>query len=317
MQKRMTELLGDTDAEPMQINTNTAKHVNDANVRMAVQNAAQASEQIPMPVAAPQMTAQPQPTPAPAPQPQPQPQQYQETVPVSYVQNIYAQGYQQQSFVNPAQTVMTQMQAAQVQAPQMHYLQQQQQATQSMDPRAAAIQLQQLQAEEAHRVQYEQATAAQQQALTQQQARQAQTQAQHKNLRVNDSVVKKAAEATILQSQKAPQQQPAEEPVQVIQPAYITQLETDLAGDMQQKSKMSAMQRAMMTELADDEITIEASKIEAKPDPAQTSAKKEVDNTPKEVLAAMQSVTSSNIAPNPNIAPSTPTEINANIEHDK
>ena len=71
------------------------------------------------------------------------------------------------------------------------------------------------------------------QARAQAQARQAQIQAQHKNLRVNDSVVKKAAEATVLQSQKAPQQPAQEEPVQAIQPAYITQLETDLAGDMQ------------------------------------------------------------------------------------
>lgn len=342
MQKRMSELLGDTDAEPTQINTNTAKHVNDANVRMTVQNATQASEQIPMPVAVPQMGAQPQP----APQQIPQPQQYQQTVPAGYAQNIYAQGYQQESFINPAQTVMAQMQAAQVQAPQMYYLQQQQaqqQTMQSMDPRAAAIQLQQLQAEEARRTQYDQVAAAQiaqqqaqqlaqqqaisqQQALAQQQAARAQAAAlapaaPHKNLRVNDVVVKKAAQATILQTQKGqaqqPQQQPQEEPVQVIQPAYITQLETELAGDMQQKGKMSAMQRAMMAELADDEITLEASKIDVKPDPAKLAPKREVDNTPKEVLAAMQSAASPNIATNPNIASSTPTEINADIKHDK
>jgi hypothetical protein len=86
---------------------------------------------------------------------------------------------------------------------------------------------------------------------------------------------------------------------------------------MQQKGKMSAMQRAMMAELADDEITLEASKIEVKPDPAQVAQKQEVDNTPKEVLAAMQSTASPNIASNPNIAPSTPTEINADIKHDQ
>ena len=86
---------------------------------------------------------------------------------------------------------------------------------------------------------------------------------------------------------------------------------------MQQKGKMSAMQRAMMAELADDEITLEASKIEVKPDPAQVAQKQEVDNTPKEVLAAMQSAASPNIASNPNIAPSTPTEINADIKHDQ
>ena len=57
--------------------TNGYNLVNDANVRMTVQNATQASEQIPMPAAAPQMTAQPQPQPAPV----PQPQQYQQTVP--------------------------------------------------------------------------------------------------------------------------------------------------------------------------------------------------------------------------------------------
>ena len=85
---------------------------------------------------------------------------------------------------------------------------------------------------------------------------------------------------------------------------------------MQKKGKMSEMQRAMMAELADDEITVEASKIKVQPAPTEAEkAKAEVDNTPKEVLAAMQNAASPNIAANPNIS-SAATEINADIKHD-
>ncbi|MDO4220352.1 MAG: hypothetical protein Q4D22_03960 [Candidatus Saccharibacteria bacterium] len=122
--------------------------------------------------------------------------------------------------------------------------------------------------------------------------------AQHTNMRVNPDVVQKAAEATILVSEKTP----AEEPVQVIQPAYIQELETQLATDMQTKGKDGELGSQMAAELANDQITLEASKIKVEaPKTSEEQEKDAVDATPDAVLAAMQNaMTSPNLESNPN-----------------
>lgn len=375
MAKRMTELLGDAEYEPVQINTNTAKHMR-AEATMTVPNATQASEAVPQ-VMQPQMQTQAstpfpqvaeqpgyQPTAqmqlAPTPQLQPQQMQPQQMPPqAASGQAIYSQMIQQPQFMNTSQNVMAQMQQ-----PVVQY---QQSTQQSMDPRTAAIKLQALQAEEQHKDQIseaeQEALAAQQEALllqaqanqaraladqkaenekqiqeeqaaehaaeeaakqqqaqaiqaAQQQAQAAQNgvvedddqqktlfsqlraRAQHTNMRVNPDVVQKAAEATILVSEKTP----AEEPVQVIQPAYIQELETQLATDMQAKGKDGDLGSQMAAELANDQITLEASKIKVEaPKTSEEQEKEAIDATPDAVLAAMQNaMTSPNLESNPN-----------------
>ena len=116
-------------------------------------------------------------------------------------------------------------------------------------------------------------------------------------MRVNPDVVKKAADATILVSQKTP----PDEPVQVIQPAYIQALETELATDMQEKEKSSEVGSQMAVELANDQITLEASKIKVDT-PKEKAEADAPDATPEAVLAAMQNVMASpNLESNPNI----------------
>ncbi len=383
MAKKMAELLGDEEYQPVQIDTNTAKHM-QAAATMTVPNATQASEAIPqvmqqqqaMPQMQPQQMApyqqiqQPdyQPTAqmqlAPTPQMQPQ-QMVQQPMPPQAAsgQAIYSQMVQQPQFTNTSQNVMAQMQ-------QPVALYQQIQNQQSMDPRAAAIKMQALQAEEERKMQVgqseisqaeQEALAAQQEALQlQAQAQQARelanqkaeqehkieeqqkaehdaemaakqaeeqkraealaamqqpvtveedddqpktlfsqlrSRAQHTNMRVNPDVVKKAADATILVSQKTP----PDEPVQAIQPAYIQALETELATDMQEKEKSSEVGSQMAAELANDQITLEASKIKVDT-PKEEAESDAPDATPEAVLAAMQNVMASpNLESNPNI----------------
>lgn len=379
MAKKMAELLGDEEYQPMQIDTNTAKHM-QASATMTVPNATQASEAIPQ-VAQQQVAPQQPQQMAPyqqimrqpeyqptaqmqlAPTPQVQPQQMvQQPMPPQAAsgQAIYSQMMQTPQFANTSQNVMAQMQQ-----PVVQY--QQASTQQSMDPRTAAIKMQALQAEEERRMQVgqaeinqaeQEALAAQQEALQlQAQAQQARaladqkaqqeqniqeqlkaehdaevaakqaeeqqraqalaaqqqpattddqpktlfsqlrSRAQHNNMRVNPDVVKKAADATILVSQKTP----ADEPVQVIQPAYIQALETQLATDMQEKEKSSKVGSQMAAELANDKITLEASKIKVEA-PKQAEEAELADATPDAVLAAMQNVmTSSNLESNPNI----------------
>ena len=85
------------------------------------------------------------------------------------------------------------------------------------------------------------------------------------------------------------------QPVQPIQPAYIGELEEQLATDMQEKNKISGMSARMSAELADDKLTLEAKKIKVTPDAQK--ATREVDYTPKEVLESINSVNTV-VAPN-------------------
>ena len=152
------------------------------------------------------------------------------------------------------------------------------QEARSMDPRIAAIQQQQLmqmeqkkqqeeqQAREAAAAEAAQKQAAQQQAAQQQQA-QPQVQSQsgrlnpnRKSIRVNPEVVKKAALASILK-RATPEPEPEPEPVEAIRPAYVEELEEQLAGDM--KEGNNELDTLMAAELADDEITANAKQVAA------------------------------------------------------
>ena len=251
MQRRMAELLGNTDnLTPTQINTKTAKQIGRNPVNMDVQNAVQASEQVPPPNAP--MATMPQ-----VPQQAP-----------TYIQN------QPVMMASPSTPSVSQAQLqAQAQARAQAQAQAQAQA------RAQA----QLQA---------QAQARQQQtAKSQDQPR--------NNTRVNQNLIQKVVDAI---GPRAQQQGPSStpnapmpQPVQPIQPAYIGELEEQLATDMQEKNKISGMSARMSAELADDKLTLEAKKIKVTPDAQK--ATREVDYTPKEVLESINSVNTV-VAPN-------------------
>ena len=192
------------------------------------------------------------------------------------------------------------------------------QEARSMDPRIAAIQQQQLMQMEQQKQQEEQKAraAAQQQAAQQQAAQQqaAQLQAQQqahpqvqsqsgrlnpnrKSIRVNPDVVKKAALASILK-RATPEPEPEPEPVEAIRPAYVEELEEQLAGDM--KESDSELDTLMAAELADDEITANAKQVAAE---KQAEAKKQAAAgpvVPDEVMKAIGSAAPVNEA-NPNI----------------
>ena len=251
MQRRMAELLGNTDnLTPTQINTKTAKQIGRNPVNMDVQNAVQASEQVPPPNAP--MATMPQ-----VPQQAP-----------TYIQN------QPVMMASPSTPSVSQAQLqAQAQARAQAQAQAQAQA------RAQA----QLQA---------QAQARQQQtAKSQDQPR--------NNTRVNQNLIQKVVDAI---GPRAQQQGPSStpnapmpQPVQPIQPAYIGELEEQLATDMQEKNKISGMSARMSAELADDKLTLEAKKIKVTPDAQK--ATREADYTPKEVLESINSVNTV-VAPN-------------------
>lgn len=187
----------------------------------------------------------------------------------------------------------------------------------SMDPRIAAIQQQQLmQAEEQKQLEEQRAqqAAAQQaaeraaaQQAAQQQAAQQQAQPQvqaqsgrlnpnRKSIRVNADVVKKAALASILK-RATPEPEPELEPVEAIRPAYVEELEEQLAGDM--KGNNSELGSLMAAELADDEITANAKQIKAANQEEERKAAASLE-MPDEILKAIESTTPVSAA-NPNI----------------
>ena len=202
------------------------------------------------------------------------------------------------------------------------------QEVRSMDPRIAAIQQQQLmQIEEKKKLEEQQALQAQQQAalqaqqqaqmeqqahveqqVAQQQAAQGQPQVQaqsgrlnpnRKSIRVNADVVKKAALASILK-RATPEPEPEAEPVEAIRPAYVEELETQLASDM--KSTNSELDTLMAAELADDEITANAKQIKAANQEEERKAAASLE-MPDEIMKAIES-TSPVSAANPNIGSS-------------
>lgn len=363
--KRMNELLGDEEFERTQVNTNTAKHLRtQKNVQVAPMTSiantatAQTAPAIPMSSVAAALTQTQMPTQQMTPQTS---QTSQQQMPSSVTpqvpsgQAIYQQMMRQQAQANnAAQNVIAQMQAPIPAA-------QQQAATQpSIDPRAAALKLQELQAQEMPQIVIPKAPVAQAPAPVPAQApASAPTAAPapspvatpiapaaaqpaapmtppvapatpvatttptmavtpttpvttptpprpHTSLRANPEIVKKAAAASILMKQKtaatAPSPFAKEPPVQAIQPAYIQNLETELAADMQTAQNDNSLSSRMAAELANDQITLEASKLKAEqPVTPAKQTQATVDNTPKAVLDAMQSaMPSPNLESNPN-----------------
>ncbi len=125
------------------------------------------------------------------------------------------------------------------------------------------------------------------------------------NLRVNDEVVKKAALASILESQKKkqpePEPEPEPEPIEAIRPAYIEELEEELAGDMKKKDE-SKMGSRMAEELADDESTINAASIKVE-EPDEPAAEEVADATPQSILDAIEKA-NPGVSANPNMSES-------------
>ena len=275
MQRRMAELLGNTDnLTPTQINTKTAKQIGRNPVNMDVQNAVQASEQVPPPNAP--MATMPQ-----VPQQAP-----------TYIQN------QPVMMASPSTPSVSQAQLqAQAQARAQAQAQAQAQA------RAQAQLQAQAQARAQAQAQAQAQARAQAQLQAQAQARQQQTAKSQdqprNNTRVNQNLIQKVVDAI---GPRAQQQGPSStpnapmpQPVQPIQPAYIGELEEQLATDMQEKNKISGMSARMSAELADDKLTLEAKKIKVTPDAQK--ATREADYTPKEVLESINSVNTV-VAPN-------------------
>jgi hypothetical protein len=203
------------------------------------------------------------------------------------------------------------MQAAQIQT-------QLPEDVQSMDPRIAAIQQQQLMLAEQQKILEQQKLEAEaelaEKAAAEQRARaQQQNQPPHvqsnsgrlnpnrKPIRVNAEVVKKAALATILKRPTPPEPEP-EKPIEAIRPAYVEELEQQLAGDMKKKeeSEMSAM---MAAELADDEITANAKQIKIETAKEDAKAAATTEAMPDEVLKAIENAAPVSAA-NPNIGSS-------------
>ena len=364
MSRRMTELLGDDlDTEPMAVNTKTAKQIKQGKIRMP--NSAQVDEQFAMsPEQMQAMEAEraaqvraSQPTPAELfPDYSPltgeiiEPprssgfgtqqriqaaQQAESAKNYIYTDDVGALKPQrstseQEDFVERAyhstpqssHDITSRMDAPQMQGPEPNQMQ-------SMDPRLAAIQQQQLmllerqkmlqkeeaeQAEEARRLKEaaeqieRQQEEARQKAAAQQQAATAPTNGpkelnpNRKSIRVNAEVVKKAALATILR-RPTPQPEPEPEPVDPIRPAYVAELEEQLANDMK-KTSDNEIAAKMAAELADDEITKNAQQIQIET-PAATP-EQVAETMPEEVLKALENVSPTN----PNIASSTE-DINA------
>ncbi len=361
MARRMNELLGDEEFERTQINTNTAKHPHtQRNAQTTPRaNAASASTSPAVPVAAvPPVMATPPVASAPTQgqipaqpiMPQP-PLAAQQQIPNGVLaqnpsgQAIYQQMMQRQAQANNA----TQNVIAQMQAP-IPATQQQAAAQPSIDPRAAALKLQELQAQEMPQITIPTApmisptppttqvtptipTAAAMPtaptAMTAPATGQVASVATpatptapaapattpnpprpRTSLRINPEIVKKAADASILMRQKTtPTGSPPitkEAPVQAIQPAYIQNLETELAADMQTAQNGNSLSNRMAAELANDQITLEANKLKAaQPAKPANQTQTAVDNTPKTVLDAMQ-----NAMPSPNL------ESNPNFKHE-
>ncbi len=365
MSRRMTELLGDEEEEPVEINTKTAKKLkkeadkkardNDDNT-MSPEQIQEAEERVQDEVQA-QMAAEQgqQPTEtreltpaerfpsytlsgeAIAPQDPlidpldnpkrrvTQPVQAERTpIPQAQVYTLETQiqesdsdTEQQQEYVEQeyrpqtpenSRDITSQMQDAQVQTQVPEQIQ-------SMDPRIAAIQQQKLmQQEEAKLAEQQRAqeaaqAAAQAQAELAARAQQPHVQANsgrlnpnRKSIRVNPEVVKKAALATLLK-RPAPQPEPEPEPIEAIRPAYVEELEQQVAGDMKKQDGESEMSALMAAELADDEITQNASqiKVETKEEVAQKEAVAVAAAMPDEVLKAIENASPASDA-NPNIA---------------
>ena len=373
MSRRMTELLGDEEEEPVEINTKTAKKLKkeadkkareDNNDTMSPEQIQEAEERVQDQVQA-QMAAEQgqQPTEtreltpaerfpsytlsgeAIAPQdplidpldnpkrrvarpvqaeeiPIPQAQVYtletqiQESESDTEQQQEYVeQEYRPQTPEN-SRDITSQMQDAQVQTQIPEQMQ-------SMDPRIAAIQQQKLmQQEEAKLAEQQKAQEAAQAAAQAQAEQAARAQQPHvransgrlnpnrKSIRVNPEVVKRAALATLLK-RPAPQPEPEPEPIEAIRPAYVEELEQQVAGDMKKQDGESEMAALMAAELADDEITQNASqiKVETKEEVAQKEAAAVAAVMPDEVLKAIENASPAsdanpNIAVSPNIATS-------------
>jgi hypothetical protein len=355
MSRRMTELLGDTDVEPEAISTKSMKKKEKELAKMRARGIdpenAEQQEQAEL-VEDPNAVTNPgQPTPAElfpeytlsgeaiapqaplidpldnpkrvvVPQIQPQPalqtQIYTLETQLPPEQRMTAE--QQQSYVEQeyrpqtpgsSRDITSQMQAAQIQT-------QLPEDVQSMDPRLAAIQQQQLMLAEQQKILEQQKLEAEaelaEKAAAEQRARaQQQNQPPHvqsnsgrlnpnrKPIRVNAEVVKKAALATILKRPTPPEPEP-EKPIEAIRPAYVEELEQQLAGDMKKKeeSEMSAM---MAAELADDEITANAKQIKIETAKEDAKAAATTEAMPDEVLKAIENATPVNAA-NPNIGSS-------------
>ena len=184
----------------------------------------------------------------------------------------------------------------------------------SMDPRIAAIQQQ-------HLMQIEQQKLAEQKAAEQAQAAEAARKAQEeqiakahtlpqvqsnsgrlnpnrKSIRVNAEVVKKAALASILKRPTQPEPEP--EPIEAIRPAYVEELEHQLAGDMKKKDESSEMSELMAAELADDEITQNAAQIKVETQKQAAKQAQAAPVMPDEILQAIENA--SPAATNPNIS---------------
>ena len=209
-------------------------------------------------------------------------------------------------------------------APQLH---DQESTAQSMDPRLAAIQQQQLmlierqkmlqkeqaeQEEEARRLkeeaeqiereqEEERRKVAQQQAATTNNPRELNP--NRRSIRVNADVVKKAALATILRKPTPPPVEEPPKPVDPIRPAYVAELEEQLANDMKKESD-NEIAAKMAAELADDEITKNAQQL--KSTTPEVTQEQVIEAMPEEVLKAIENVNPTN----PNIA-SAAEELNA------
>ena len=216
-------------------------------------------------------------------------------------QEYVEQEYRPQTPEN-SRDITSQMQDVQIQS-------QTPEQEQSMDPRIAAIQQQRLMQEEEQKLAAQQKAQAEQAAQAQQphvQANSGRLNPNRKSIRVNPEVVKKAALATILMRpliKPQPEPEPEPEPIEAIRPAYVEELEQQVAGDMKKSESESEMAALMAAELADDEITQNASqiKVETKEEVAQKEAAAAAAAMPDEVLKAIESASPASDA-NPNIA---------------
>ncbi|MBR0134225.1 hypothetical protein IJM16_03085 [Candidatus Saccharibacteria bacterium] len=223
-------------------------------------------------------------------------------------QNYVEQEYQPKTPSNSSD-ITSQMQAVQIQAPTAEQLQ-------SMDPRIAALQQQRLMIAEQRKLEQQQldeqarALAAARRLQAQQledaravlprvQANSGRLNPNRKSIRVNADVVKKAALASII---KHPEPEPEPEPVAAIRPAYVTELEEQLAGDMKKKDE-SEMSALMAAELADDEITQNAQQreVEILKEDAKKAATETKVAMPDEILQALENVSPVSNSDNPNI----------------
>jgi hypothetical protein len=360
MSRRMTELLGDTgDAGPVAVNTKTAKQIKQGKLQMPDTRESEMMALTPEQIQeretarAAQIRAS-QPTPAELfPEYSPltgeriEPphssgfntaqrrmeaaQQARSDMTQIYTNDVNSsrppkntsdqeafveQAYSYRATPQTSRDITSRMDAPQMQAQEPSQMQ-------SMDPRLAAIQQQQLmllerqkmlqkeeaeQAEEARRLAEEaeqierQQEEARQKAAAQQQATPPtnspkELNPNRKSIRVNAEVVKKAALATILRRPTPPPEPEELKPVDPIRPAYVAELEEQLANDMK-KSSDSELAAKMAAELADDEITKNAQQIQSEIPAATPEAVAEA--MPEEVLKAIENVNPAN----PNIASS-------------